>query len=48
MALVRGCNKLALVASPTGMITHVSHMLVARYMDGSVVSFAKHGVRWIW
>lgn len=35
MALVRGCNKLALVASPSGLSTHGNHMLVAGDRDGS-------------
>lgn len=37
MALLPGCNKLALVAALTGVITRVSHMLVAGYMDGGVL-----------
>lgn len=35
MVLVRGCNKLALVASPPGVSTHGNHMLVAGDRDGS-------------
>lgn len=35
MALVRGCNKLALVASLSGVSTHGNHMLVAGDRHGS-------------
>lgn len=35
MALVRGCNKLALVASSSGVSTHGNHMSVAGDTGGS-------------